>query len=140
MDARSYALDVLVRVFGEHGYAGLLMRNESGLADKDKRFVSTLVYGTIRNYTLLEAQWKKYAKRKVRLKTALNMDMAVYQMFFLDKVPDYAIVNAAVSMADEKEKGFVNGLHNVKFNFDEKIFLDALEIYINLLRYKKSID
>lgn len=39
-----------------------------------------------------------------------------------------------------EEKGFVNGLHNVKFNFDEKIFLDALEIYINLLRYKKSID
>lgn len=115
MDARSYALDVLVRVFGEHGYAGLLMRNESGLADKDKRFVSTLVYGTIRNYTLLEAQWKKYAKRKVRLKTALNMDMAVYQMFFLDKVPDYAIVNAAVSMADEKEKGFVNALlHKVQ--------------------------
>lgn len=110
MDARSYALDVLVRVFREHGYAGLLMRNDNPLPDKDKRFVSSLVYGTIRNYSLLEAQWRPFAKRKVRLKTALILDMAVYQMFFMDKVPDYAIVNGAVEMADEKEKGFVNAL------------------------------
>lgn len=115
MDARSYALDVLVRVFREHGYAGLLMRNDNPLSDKDKRFVSFLVYGTIRNYSLLESQWRKYAGRKVRLKTALILDMAVFQMFFMGKVPDYAIVNGAVQLADEKDKGFVNALlHQVQ--------------------------
>ncbi len=115
MDARNYALDVLVRVFREHGYAGLLMRNDNPLSDQDKRFVSSLVYGTIRNYALLEAQWRHYARRNVKLRTALILDMAVYQMFFMDKVPDYAIVNGAVEMADEKEKGFVNALlHKVQ--------------------------
>ncbi|MEG1871053.1 MAG: amidohydrolase [Peptostreptococcaceae bacterium] len=39
-----------------------------------------------------------------------------------------------------EEKGYINGLHNAKFNFDENIFLNALEIYINLLKSKKSID
>lgn len=115
MDARSYALDVLERVFHEHGYAGLLMRMDNGFNDLDRRFISTLVYGTIRNYTLLEAQWKPFVKRKVRLRTALILDMAVYQLFFLDKVPDYAVVDGAVQMAEARDKGFVNAiLHKVQ--------------------------
>ena len=39
-----------------------------------------------------------------------------------------------------KEKGYINGLHNINFNFDEQVLLNGLEIYINLLKYKKSID
>lgn len=39
-----------------------------------------------------------------------------------------------------KEKGYINGLHNINFNFDEKIFLNALDTYINILKYKKSIN
>ena len=39
-----------------------------------------------------------------------------------------------------EEKGYINSLHNAKFNFDENIFLNALEIYIKLLKYKNSID
>ena len=38
------------------------------------------------------------------------------------------------------EKGYINGLHNINFNFDEEILLNGLEIYINLLKYKKAID
>ncbi|WP_195251269.1 M20 metallopeptidase family protein [Romboutsia sp. 1001713B170207_170306_H8] len=39
-----------------------------------------------------------------------------------------------------EEKGYINGLHNINFNFDEKIFLNALEIYIKLLKAKKSLN
>lgn len=39
-----------------------------------------------------------------------------------------------------EEKGFIDGLHNINFNFDEETLLSGLEIYINLLKYKKSID
>ena len=38
------------------------------------------------------------------------------------------------------EKGYINGLHNINFNFDEEILLNGLDIYINLLKYKKAID
>jgi N-acetyldiaminopimelate deacetylase len=38
------------------------------------------------------------------------------------------------------EKGYINGLHNINFNFDEEILLNGLEIYIYLLKYKKAID
>ena len=41
--------------------------------------------------------------------------------------------------ARNEEKGFVNGLHSLNFNFDEGILGNALEIYINLLKHKKSL-
>ncbi|EQK41318.1 N-acetyldiaminopimelate deacetylase [[Clostridium] bifermentans ATCC 638] len=41
--------------------------------------------------------------------------------------------------ARNEEKGFVNGLHSLNFNFDENILGNALDVYIKLLKYKKSI-
>ena len=38
-----------------------------------------------------------------------------------------------------EEKGFINGLHNLKFNFNEDILMNGLEIYKSLLMYKNSI-
>lgn len=37
------------------------------------------------------------------------------------------------------EKGFVNGLHNINFDFDEDVLRNGLEIFIKLLKHKKSI-
>lgn len=42
--------------------------------------------------------------------------------------------------ARNEEKGYVNSLHNMNFNFDEKILLNAIEVYEKLLKFKKSID
>lgn len=42
--------------------------------------------------------------------------------------------------ARNEEKGFVNGLHNLKFNFDEKICVNALYAYVSMLEYKGSLD
>lgn len=39
-----------------------------------------------------------------------------------------------------KEKGFVNGLHNSKFNFDEKVLLNGVQSYINVMKYKKYLE
>lgn len=41
--------------------------------------------------------------------------------------------------ARNEEKGFVNGLHSINFNFDESILGNALDIYVKLLKYKKSL-
>ena len=108
MSEREYILNILVRVFRDGGYASLLMRNDAG-EDMNMAFVSETVYGTIRNYSFLESQWRHMAK-KVRLRTALLLDMTVYQMFFMDSVPDYAAVSEAASLAAKAEKGFVNAV------------------------------
>ncbi len=106
-EAREWILDILYQVFFENGYASLLMRKMKA-DEKDTAFIAETVYGTIRNYALLEYQWRPYAK-KVRNKTALILDMAVYQIFFMD-VPDYACVNEAVELAKGSDKNFVNAV------------------------------
>ena len=114
-EVRSYALKVLKRVFADHGYAALIMRGNMPLAPLDRAFASELIYGTIRNYTLLEKQWRLYTNgKRVKRRTALLLDMSTYQLFFMDKVPDYAVLHAANDLADPHEKGFVNAvLHKV---------------------------
>lgn len=107
MSARKTILNILVRVMHEHGYASLIMRNMKA-DEKDIPFISETVYGTIRNYTLLEYQWRSFAS-KARPRTALLLDMSIYQLFFMN-VPAYAAVNEAVDLAGEKEKKFVNAI------------------------------
>ena len=106
--ARQAILDILVRVFRDHGYASLLIRSET-IPQNDIAFVTETVYGTIRNYSLLESQWRPYA-RKADLRTALLLDMTVYQMFCMDSVPAYAAVHEAVELADAHRKKFVNAI------------------------------
>ena len=38
-----------------------------------------------------------------------------------------------------EEKGYVNALHNLNFNFNEDILLNGLNIYVDLLKYKNSL-
>lgn len=108
MNRREYALNILYRVMHEHGYASLIMREEKNISEEEMPFVTEVVYGTLRNYSWLEAQWRPYAG-KTRLKTALLLDMAVYQMFMMNK-PAYAVVSESVQLAGKKEKGFVNAI------------------------------
>lgn len=114
MTAREYALQVLEKVFQENGFLSLIMRH-SPLSGLDQAFASEIVYGTVRNLSYLEAQWKPYVSRSVNRKTALLLDMSVYQLFFMDKTPAYAVIHEAVSLAGKYEKGFVNAiLHKVQ--------------------------
>lgn len=39
-----------------------------------------------------------------------------------------------------EEKGFVNGLHSLDFDFNEEILLNGVNIYIKLLKYKNAIN
>lgn len=107
MSARKMILDILVRVFSENGYASLMMRRMKA-DEKDAAFIAECVYGTLRNYLLLEYQWRHLAK-KTKMRTALLLDMSVYQLLFMD-VPAYAAINEAVELADRHEKKFVNAL------------------------------
>ena len=107
MSARRTILNILVRVMQEHGYASLIMRNMKA-DEKDIPFISETVYGTIRNYSLLEYQWRPFAA-KTKPRTALLLDMSIYQLFFMN-VPAYAAVNEAVELAGDKEKKFVNAI------------------------------
>ena len=102
MNTRKEALEILYQVFSKNGYASLIMREKKDIDPKHMPYISNVVYGVIRNYRFLEYQWRSYAKR-TKLKTALTIDMAIYELFFMNG-EDYAIVNEAVELVRENEK------------------------------------
>lgn len=61
----------------------------------------------------------------------ISEDFSYYQK----KVPGLFFM---LGCRDEKQ-GYINSLHNVNFNFDEKVLINGIETYINLLKYKGSI-
>lgn len=113
MNVREYALDAIYRVLNDHGYANLIMRNENELSEADQALASELVYGTIRNVSFLEFQWKDLVQH-IEPRTAALLDLSVYQLQYLDRIPPYAVINEAVNLANRNQKNFVNAvLHKV---------------------------
>ena len=107
MSARSEALNILYRIMHDDGYASLIMR-ESKIKKEEMASVTNIVYGVLRNYTYLEYQWRKYAKR-TKLKTALAIDIAVFEMFFTNE-KEYAILNEVHNLVNTHDQSFVNAI------------------------------
>lgn len=111
MSARKIAYECCIKVIEEGQYANLSMRSLLQKAnDKDKGLITQIVYGTLRNYRSCRFQWAHFAAQKCNNKVAILLDMSVYQLFWLDKVPSYAIVNEMVNLAPTSSKGFVNAI------------------------------
>ena len=110
-NARQYAYEILQRVILEGGYASLLLRaGRNRFTREDTALISEIVYGTIRRYTLLQYQLKGTVKRKPSPKTEVLLCMGMYQLFFLDRIPVYAVIDETVELAGRHEKGFVNAV------------------------------
>ncbi len=83
-----------------------ILRQEN-LSDLDRRFCTELVYGTIKAGASLDWKLSKYLTRpleKVDAKILAVLRVAMYQIFFLDRVPNSAAVNESVELT----KKFVN--------------------------------
>lgn len=95
-------------------YSNLYLRNHlSELDKKDRALATQIFYGTIQNYRYCEYAWKRHVKRRVSRRIQVLLTMSTYQLLFLDKVPNYAIVNDAVTIAKQIEphaRGFVNAV------------------------------
>jgi 16S rRNA (cytosine967-C5)-methyltransferase len=116
--ARDVARRVLDRVDQGGAWATLSLDGEltrSGLDERDRRLVSELVYGVLRNRSRIDRALAAHADLKrtpPRVVTALRI--AAYQLLFLDRIPGYAAVNDAVNAAraagGPKLAGFCNAV------------------------------
>ena len=107
---RKTAYEILTDVMINQAYASLSMKKMNHLKPNDMALVSTLVYGVLRNWDLLKLQWSPFVSKKCSKKTEVLLNMAVYQIHFLDRIPEYAILNSTVELSGKHEKGFVNAV------------------------------
>lgn len=114
---RKLALEIINQVLLEDAYSNLLLSevlNKYHLKDVDKRLLTELVYGTITYLLTLDYYLSKYiGSKKVDDVIRNILRMAVYQIVYLDRIPNHAIVNEAVELAKEYKQeasSFVNGV------------------------------
>ena len=67
--------------------------------EQDKRFISEVVYGSIKNKLYLEHILKSYSKGRVKPKVKVILLMSIYQLLYMDKTPNFAIIDEAVKLS-----------------------------------------
>lgn len=97
------------------------------LEKRDRAFITRVTEGTLENMIQLDYIIERFSKVKVRqMKPVIRniLRMSVYQLKYMDSVPDSAICNEGVRLAQKRGfyqlKGFVNGvLRSVARNLDK---------------------
>ena len=104
MPARTTALRALIACRTADAWSDAVLRDymeKAKLTDKDAALCTTLCYGVLQNRALLDHDIDSFLTGRKRLPPALRdiLRLAVYQILFLDRVPDSAAVNEAVKQA-----------------------------------------
>lgn len=118
--ARFSAIKTVYAVQSQGAYSNValaqILRQEK-LSDLDRRFCTELVYGTIKVGASLDWKISKYVNRpldKIDAKILAVLRVGMYQIFFLDRVPNSAAVNESVEIAKKfcgiGASKFVNGV------------------------------
>lgn len=108
--ARSLALAVLEDVFVNQAYSNIALNKHlkgSQLSVADKGLVTEIVYGTVARKLTLEWYLSHFIEDRDKLDNWLYilLLLSAYQLRYLDKVPNHAVVNEAVELAKLRKKG-----------------------------------
>ena len=98
----------------------------------NKGFIREIVYGVTENKIYLDYILDKFIKKgaaKTKLQALIILRMGVYQILFMNSVPNYAAVNESVALARRFARGmdgFINGvLRNFIRNMDSASEIDV---------------
>ncbi len=116
--AREVAVKVLNRIERTDSYLDKVLDFElrySDLSRLDKSFLTELVNGTVRwkmriDYVISQFYRGDYAKLDINIKNAIRI--AMYQIMFLERVPQSAAVNEAVEFVKKLRGQFLANLVN----------------------------
>ena len=118
MGVRTIVYSVLNDIYFKKSYSNIALNQAilaNPMSEQDKGLLTRIVYGVLQNSILLEYIMQQYTgDKKVDLEMKTILKMALYQLFFMDKIPSYAIINEAVELAkhfgSDESGRFVNGI------------------------------
>lgn len=106
MKPREKAYHILKQVVCQQAHASLLIRQTiDDFPERDRAFITNLVYGTLKHYRWVRYQWTQFVKDSLSSEIEVLLDMAIYQLHFLDKTPSYAIVDETIELSKTIEYG-----------------------------------
>ena len=121
INIRELILEMLIEILEKDGYSHLVIR---GVLDKynyiesrDKAFIKRVTEGTLEKLIFIDYVLNQFSKVPVKKMKPLIRNLlrfSVYQLLFMDNVPDSAVCNEAVKLAGKRGfrslSGYVNGL------------------------------
>ncbi|PXW92576.1 16S rRNA (cytosine967-C5)-methyltransferase [Streptohalobacillus salinus] len=131
---RNHALDVLTKVGDGGGFSHLIIDQtikKANLNNKDVALLTEIVYGTLNRKLTLAYDLKQFVKKENKLQSWVKwlLYLSFYQMKYLNKVPDHAIINEAVEIAKQRgHQGIVKLVNGVLRTAQRNGFTDYSEI------------
>ena len=139
VNTREIILDILLEITGRQALSHQVLKQAlekyQYLEKRDRSFITIVTEGTLENLIQIDYILNQYSKVKTKKMKPVILNilrMSVYQIRFMNSIPDSAVCNEAVKLASKRGfyqlKGFVNGiLRNIVRNKDNPDFPDASE-------------
>ena len=151
VNTRNLVVDILLAVTRDGAFSHIAIRDVLDkyryLPKQDRAFITRLSQGTIERMIELDAIINQFSKTKVKKMKpviAAILRSGVYQLKYMDSVPDSAACNEAVKLTVKRGfgglKGFVNGvMRTIARNMDQIRYPDAEKEPVRYLSVKYSI-
>ncbi|MBR2024815.1 MAG: 16S rRNA (cytosine(967)-C(5))-methyltransferase RsmB, partial [Clostridia bacterium] len=113
---RQLALKSLVKTDTESVFSNLEINTtleRCKMNNVDRGLYTALYLGVLEKKITLDYIISKYSKTKIEdmdSETLNVLRLGIYQLYFLDKIPDYSATDESVNLAPKKSKGFVNAI------------------------------
>ncbi|MFC0524087.1 16S rRNA (cytosine(967)-C(5))-methyltransferase RsmB [Pontibacillus salicampi] len=126
INLREAALDIVTRVGEQGGFSHLLINQtiqKKGLSQRDTALLTEIVYGTIQRKDTLDYFLSPFLHNKNKLKPWVLwlLYMSCYQMIYLERVPDHAVLHESAEIAKKRgHKGIVSMVNGVLRNLQRK--------------------
>ena len=140
-NSREVVLDILMEILEKGNLSHLILKQAlekyQYLEKQDRAFITRITEGTLEYLIQIDAVINRYSKVKVgKMKPVIRtiMRMSVYQLLYMERVPDSAVCNEAVKLAKKRKfqglTGFVNGvLRNISREKETIEFTSPAERY-----------
>lgn len=150
-NTRAIVLEILLEMERGEAFGSNIIKQVLDKYDyleaQDKAFIKRLAEGTLERKIELDYilnQFSKVPVHKMKPLIRCLMRMSVYQILYMDSVPDAAACNEAVRLAEKRKfhtlKGFVNGvLRNISRNKEQIIWPDSEKDWKKALSVKASM-
>lgn len=119
-NSRLIVLECLLKVNKSGGYSNIVLDNQLkkyDLCKRDATFITAIFYGVLEKMIYLDYLISSYSKipiSKISDDVIEILRIGIYQILYMDKVPNSAAVNESVNMCRAKRKssacGFVNAV------------------------------
>lgn len=138
-NSREIVLDILMEILEKGNLSHLVLKQAlekyQYLEKQDRAFITRITEGTLEYLIQIDGIINRYSKVKVnKMKPVIRtlLRMSVYQIVYMERVPDSAVCNEAVKLAKKRKfqglTGFVNGvLRNISREKETLEFASAAE-------------